>query len=132
MSNHRNTSKELRDLGLFSGSDLFMRGGHQIINRNLANARAKRKAAPWATNDDEVQKILLRAFPKLARDEKQRKRAGRWLRIIHLFYRSGMSSGEVAAELKETPYRIRDTLRGIRHVAAGGRYDRSCAGRKRG
>lgn len=75
MSNRRNTSRQLRDLELFSGNDQFMQNGHQIINSNRANAGPRRKNAAWAASDAEVQALLANAFPKWKTDENQRKKS---------------------------------------------------------
>ena len=119
MNNLRDTSRELRLSGLFSGSDPFMKNGHQIINSNRAYAGPRRKKAKWAYDDAAVQKLLLRAFPKLSMDKKHRERAGRWARLIQLYYRSGLSSGAVATEMKISRENVRGLLRSIRRAAAG-------------
>jgi hypothetical protein len=118
MSNLRNTSKELRDLG-FSGTDQFMQGGHQIINSNRANAGPKRKNADWAKSDKIVQTLLLRVFPKLMTDEKQRERAGLWMRVIQLYYRAGYSFGDTAAEMGVKLKFVRNVLQKIAYVRHG-------------
>lgn len=119
MSNLRDTSQELRNTGLFSGSDLFMRNGHQIINSNRAFAGPRRKKAKWAYNDEAVQKLLLRVFPKLSMNRLQRERAGRWVRVIQLFYRSGMTRGAIAEEMKLGLNTVHQLLNHIRRAAAG-------------
>ena len=119
MSNHRNTWKQLRKLGIFAGSDAFMQGGHQIINSNRANAGPARKNSEWAKSDKIVQNLLFNIFPKLAKNENQRKRAGKWLRIIQLYHRSGFSAGDVAAEMKITRTSVKGILRHIRLALKG-------------
>jgi hypothetical protein len=119
LSNLRDTSQELRNSGMFSGSDHFMSAGHQIINSNRAYAGPRRKKARWAYRDESVQQLLLRAFPKLATDKKHRERAGRWARVIQLYYRYGLSYGAVAAEMKTSTKYVRTLLRNIRRAAAG-------------
>lgn len=121
MSNRRNTSRQLRDLELFSGNDQFMQNGHQIINSNRANAGPRRKNAAWAASDAEVQALLANAFPKWKTDENQRKRAGRWARVIHLYFRSGMSYGDVAAEMNLPKRHVEYLVRSIYRVHAGRR-----------
>jgi hypothetical protein len=123
LSNLRDTFQELRDIG-FSGSDQFMNRGHRIINSNRAFAGPKRRKAKWAMNDDAVQALLLQTFPKLETSESQRRRAGRWARIIQLYYRLGLSYGHTAAEMKVTTRYVRTLLRNIRRAAA----KRPCAG----
>ena len=132
MSNRRNTSRQLRDLELFSGNDQFMQNGHQIINSNRANAGPRRKNAAWAASDAEVQKLLQARFPKLKIDENQRKRAGRWVRVIHLYFRSEMSVGDVAKEIGMTRRNTDKLIRRIRMAQIGLRTDGSGAYRRHG
>jgi len=112
---------------MFSGSDHFMAAGHQIINSNRAYAGPKRREDKWAYDDEAVRIVLYQAFPKLLTDKKQRERAGRWARIIQLYFRSGMSGGSVAHEMKINLERVRRFLKSMRHVAAG----RTCNGAKK-
>src|SRR5208282_1960773 len=130
MSNHRDTSRQLRNLKIFSGNDQFMQNGHQIINRNLANAGAPRKNADWAKDDKSVQALLKRVFPKCASDPEQRKRAGRWIRIIHLHYRSGLSYGDTAAEMGVTVATVRSALQHMRRAVKGFPCNRSIKSKK--
>ncbi len=109
-----------------------MQGGHQIINSNLAGRTGtKRKDAKWIKSDKAVRQLLLRVFPKLETDEKQRERAGRWSRVIHLFYRLGMSYRDVAAEMNEKTSVVRCLLRSVRRAASGQSCNRSGRIRKR-
>lgn len=119
MNNHRDTFKELRDLNIFSGSDSFMQGGHQIINSNRAGAGGKRKNSDWARSDKKVQELLFFVFPKLKENNEQRNRASRWARVIQLHYRLGLSYGDTAAEMgvktsvvKSITQRMRRALKG--------------------
>ena len=54
----------------------------------------------WALDDEKVKELIKCRFPKAATDPKQRKLAARMLRLIHLYYRVGSTSGAVAEELK--------------------------------
>jgi hypothetical protein len=114
MSNHRNTSRELRHI--FSGSDTFMQDGHQIINSNRAYAGPKRKDSPWASDDKTVQELLKTVFPKLEDNKRQRDRAGRWMRVIQLHFRSGFSYGDTAEEMGEELYTIRNIISRMRRA----------------
>ena len=119
MSNHRNTSQQLRELKIFSGSDHFMMSGHQIINSNRSHAGPTRKDATWAKDDEAVQKILRSVFPKVDTDMSQRERAGKWVRVIHLYFRSGMSFGDTAEEMGAKPKFVRNVLQKINYVRKG-------------
>ena len=52
----------------------------------------EREAPAWAIDDQKIQAILLRSFPNLKTPEsKDAERAGRWMRVIHLYFRMGMT-----------------------------------------
>jgi hypothetical protein len=111
------TSKQLaRSL---DQNDGFKQGGHQIVH-----ARTYRRKTPsWAYNDSEIQKVLLRAFPKLAIDDRQRDSAGRWGLVIHLYFRLGYTRGQIAEELDSTVERVKSYIRSIYRVSKGRRAD---------
>jgi hypothetical protein len=100
---------------IFEGSDPFMGGGHQIVKLR----RRKRIVPEWTGSNKEVRKVLLRSFPKLATDSKQRASAARWARIIHLFFRLRYTYRQTAAELEAKPESVRAMIMGIKRVAAG-------------
>jgi hypothetical protein len=100
------------------GSEAFM-SGHQI-----RKIRTREKQIPsWTLRDKDVQKIILRAFPNMKTNKTARKRAGRWARIIYLYYRSHMTSSQISAELGETINQTKMTLKAIRRVWHGKRAD---------
>jgi len=83
----------------------------------------KRKVPAWTVNDKEVQKVLLRAFPKLATDDRQRESAGRWTMVVHLYFRLGYTRGQIAEELDTTTERVKGYIRSIYRVSKGYRAD---------
>lgn len=96
-------------------NDSFVAGGHEI-----KKIRTRKKDVPaWALNNKKVQELLLRVFPKLRTDPKQRRRAARWAAAIHLFYRVGMTHSQIAAELKTKSVRIKLVLQHIRWSVRG-------------
>lgn len=113
------------------GDDGFM-NAHQI-----KKIRTREREVPaWTLNDEEVRKVLLRAFPGLRHNRTPvnkragrsrqanrslAQRAGRWTRILHLYYRVQMSNSQVAKEMGETLNAIKMTLKSIRRVARGRR-----------
>jgi hypothetical protein len=98
------------------GDDGFM-AGHQI-----KKIRTREREIPeWTLSDEQVQKVLLRAFPGFRKNPNVAKRAGRWVRIIHLYYRVQMSNSQVAKEMGESLNAVKMTLKGIRRVAKGRR-----------
>ena len=103
------------------GNDGFM-SAHQI-----KKIRTREREIPeWTLNDKEVQKVLLRSFPALRTNNKAAIRAGRWMRLIHLYYRVQMSNSQVAKEMDMTLNAVKMTLKGIRRVAQGRRFDNRC------
>ena len=118
MNNARDTFGELR--GVIDSNDPFMTSGHQIAK---IREREHRALPECFESDEKIQELLIKVFPKLKTDSKQRKRAGRWAVVIQMYYRSGLSREHVAAELGVTPNVIHCTLKGIRRVLAGRRAD---------
>lgn len=118
MKNLRDTTGELLDFG-FSLSDHFIKG-HQIINSDHANRGGlKRKNSEWAKSDEKVRKMLTHSFPHLSTNFKQRHRAGIWLRVIHLYFRMGLSYSTVAKEMRLRKKKVRDLLQSIHRAAEG-------------
>jgi hypothetical protein len=114
------------------GSDNFMTG-HRIIKSKGRTRNASRIAPEWARSDVEVRKVLLRSFPKLETDSKQRGRAARWASVIHLYFRMQESYLEIAQELEITPTAVKFLIRSIKRVAAGKSANGSgLHGRRRG
>lgn len=102
------------------GNDPFLSGGHQIIK-----VRKREKVIPlWALSDTLTRKFLIEVFPNLKTSEKQRKKAGRWARAIHLYYRLGMPHNQVAEEMPIGYGALRSLLRNIRRAANGLTSDR--------
>jgi hypothetical protein len=98
-------------------NDPFMTRGHQIIK--IRRGWRKKQVPEWATNDKSVQALVLRSFPKLKTDDKQRRRAGIWVRVINLYFRMGWTRGQIAEELGTTSEIIKYTIRRIRRVSEG-------------
>lgn len=97
------------------GSDTFMNRGHQI-----KKVRGREKEIPaWALSDEETRKIMLKAFPKLLTDPKQRKSAARWAAVVHLFYRMNMSKSGVAHELKIRRTNVNRIVQRLKDHASG-------------
>ncbi len=108
---------ELRES--FDGSDPFMTKGHQIIK--IRKGWRKKQIPEWATSDKAIQKLVLRSFPKLKTNDKQRQAAGKWVHVINLYFRMGWTRGQAAEEMHLTPKQVKDLIQSIRRVAAGQR-----------
>lgn len=105
----------------FDGSDPFISQGHQIIKSAGATRHATRlsKVPEWARDDGKVQALLLRSFPKLKEDPRQRTRAARWALVINLYYRMGCTQNHIAEEMKISPQVVNQLLVRINRVATG-------------
>ncbi len=102
---------------ILDGDDPFMVGGHQ-----KSSLRKKERIVPeWTKNDKKVREVLLRSFPKLRTDPKQRRQAARWARIIHLYFRMQYTYRQVADELDMPLKAMESMIRSIKRVAAGKR-----------
>src|SRR5712692_8008250 len=102
----------------FGGDSQFMRS-HEI-----KKIRTREREIPaWTNNNTEVQKVLLRAFPKWRTNYRQSQQAGRWARIIHLYFRVQLSTRHVALDLRIKPKNVELMVASIRRVARGRRAD---------
>jgi hypothetical protein len=114
MPDRLSTSKELASaLGGGSGA------GYQIVKFR----RPRKKYPDWVNSNEKITEILLRAFPLMHSRPKQRERAGRWARVIYLFFRRQWTRGQIAEEMGLTYGHVNTMILGIKRVAAGRRYD---------
>ena len=60
----------------------------------------EREIPEWTLIDTEVRRVLYTAFPKLDTNVNQRNSAGKWARIIYLYYRMRLPRQIVAKELR--------------------------------
>lgn len=89
-------NKDLRQLRKsMDGSDPFMSGGHQII----ITRKGRRRSVPdWAEDDAKLREILIRVFPSMMTNTRQRARAGTWARVAYLYYRANRTSSDIAED----------------------------------
>jgi hypothetical protein len=114
--------KQLRER--FDGDDLFVAGGHSV--GGVAGTRHQERifnTPAWVNDNTQIRSLLLKVFPKLETDEKQRMRASKWLLIIYLYFRRGLTSSRIALELKTTDKAVRNIIYCIRRAAKGLRTD---------
>ena len=96
------------------GDDSFM-SAHQI-----KKIRTRERVIPlWTLNDKEVQRVVSISFPDWRKNRVSKARAGRWTRIIHLYYRMQLSNSQVAKEMGMTINATKMALKIIRRVASG-------------
>jgi len=102
-----------------------MDGNDNFMNAfQIKKIRTRERVIPaWTLNDKEVQKILSRVFPKLKTHSASKKAAGRWARVIHLYYRMQMANSQVAKEMGMNLNTLKMVLKGIRRIAKGWRAD---------
>lgn len=105
-----NDLKKFREAGV----DAFT-GGFQV----RAPRSYARKPQIWANSTLEIQKVLLTAFPTQATNPKQRTRAGRWLRVIHLYHRLGYTRAQVAADMTISSEQVKAIVRAITRTRKG-------------
>jgi hypothetical protein len=96
------------------GNDNFMEG-HQIKTIRTRT----REIPPWTLNDAEVQKVVMRSFPDWRKNRRHTAGAGRWVRIIQLYYRMQMPIHMVAKEMEVTLGTAKNLLLHIRRVSQG-------------
>jgi hypothetical protein len=102
------------------GSDPFVSGGHRIIKIRTATPRV---IPDWTRNDKEVRKVLLRSFPKLNEDPIHRSQAARWTRVLHLYFRMGLTRGQISKEMKLSASQVNSFILTLKRVGAGHRAD---------
>jgi hypothetical protein len=94
-------------------------GGYQILKIK----RPRKDTPAWVNSDLKIQKLLLRAFPLMNTNLLQRERAGRWVRIIYLYFRQKWSRGQIAEEMKLSYSTVKGVIRSVKRVAEGKRAD---------
>jgi hypothetical protein len=114
------TNEELRTK--VDGDDPFFEG-HGIVKPRRGNAGDRtgipRTCPEWALDNTKIQKILLLSFPKLTTDGKQRASAGRWARVIQLYFKSQMTHGQIASEMGLSLNNVKMIVRAIKLASKG-------------
>lgn len=108
--------EELR--GILDSSDPFMTSGHRILKIK----RPKKKSPPWVRNNESIKKFLIRVFPHM-QEFSQRVRAGKWIRVMYLYYNQNWSRGQIAAELHMTYTAVDSLIRSLKRASKGLRTD---------
>ncbi len=111
---------------IFDAQDPFVQRGHQVLKPRLGS----HNSPEWTENNKIVGAVLLRSFPHM-RDRTSKKypqhdmKARRWLRVINLYFRLGMTEKQVAEEPSNvdwglTPKKVKSLAYAIER--AGERY----------
>jgi hypothetical protein len=104
--------------GIVDAGESFSRS-HGVVSPRTY----KRETPEWSLNKHAIRVLLLRAFPKLATEDRQRDSAARWATVIHLYFRMGYTRGQIAEELDTTTERVKGVIRSIYRVSEGRRAD---------
>lgn len=123
-NNLRPTQQELARL--IDGKEQFMRSGHQI----LVERKHKRSIPEWAKSNARIREVLLRSFPGFQKNKNQAARAGRWTRVIQLYFRMGRTHGQIAEEMNLTYKQAHNLIDRIRYAGKG--FSASGQGRRLG
>ncbi len=73
------------------------------------HASRMKRVPVWALDDEKIKELIRRCFP----NPNQRTKAGRMIRIIYLYYRTGLTAAGVAEELKMSVRAVEESLRRI-------------------
>lgn len=98
----------------FDANDHFM-SGHGVVKARTY----KRKTPTWVFDDQKVQGLILRSFPKAKSSKTQREGAARWAAVIHLYFRLGYTASQVADEINSTTTKVEFVVRSIYRVSKG-------------
>jgi hypothetical protein len=102
----------------FDGADSFVAGGHAVRGGGFTRHAERLAHIPaWANDDVFVRKLLLKVFPKLATDQKQRDRAGTWFRVIVMYYRLGYTHLRISQETGWTHTKVESLIRNIKRAS---------------
>jgi hypothetical protein len=103
------------------GNEPFMTNGHSVLDTRGTTQNPKRVSQnpDWTKSDAKIRELLLTVFPKMHTDRAQRRRAGRWFRIIYLYYRANLPASRVGGNMHISRERIKRFLRSINRVANG-------------
>ena len=120
---NKRTNAQLRRL--LDSDDSFLSRGHQIIKIR----RHQHKRPEWTKHENQIRGLILLAFPRCEDNDeagkRQRVRAGRWARVIQLYYAMGYTYSQVAEEMGTTSNRVRNLIRHIVNVSRGKRANGS-------
>lgn len=103
---------------VMDGSEGFI-SGHGIVKARTY----KRNVPKWALSDSSIRKVVLRAFPRMATDPRQRDAAARWAAVIHLYFRMGYTRSQIAEEIGSSTQKVHGVIRSILRVSKGLRAD---------
>jgi hypothetical protein len=71
----------------------------------------------WASDDSKLRDLLLRAFPRLHTDQKQKLGAARWLKVVTLHYRLRWTESQIAEEMELTISAFRSMVARMKRTA---------------
>jgi hypothetical protein len=99
--------------------DQFQKG-HLVRGAPKSSWRKRAGNIPaWALDNESIKQLLLKIFPKMNSNRRQRDSAGRWAAVIHLYFRAARPALEVADTLKIPEKKVYDTVLRIKRAAKG-------------
>jgi hypothetical protein len=117
-----NLSERIDSRDLFMSNHSVRSGGQGAV----ASAERRTNSPKWARTDGGIRDVIRRAFPHFETNERQRKFAARWARVIYLYFRVGYTYSQIAEEMnihspsKKRPYRaVERLIEHIQNVAKG-------------
>lgn len=111
-----NTREQKKEFSKISAEFEARTNGFQITEDGVG---CKKEIPKWVFLKEEVQKVLLTAFPKLHTEPRQRKKAGRWAQVIDMYYIQGMTAEEVAEEINQSRIIVKRLIISISRVSKG-------------
>lgn len=113
---------DLRQIrGKIDSDDPFF-PGHGIKtggSQGSRHARRIQSTPAWTKSDTKIRALLLKVFPKLGSDERQRERAARWTRVIYLYFRAGMTYSQIAEDMCISRNAAHELIKGIQRSSRG-------------
>ncbi|VVB52924.1 Uncharacterised protein [uncultured archaeon] len=97
------------------GSDNFVIGSRVMKTAGATRHAERMRTVPvWALDDEKIKAYVQHRFPNMSSDKDQQQLAARTVRAIYLYYRSGLTEGQVAHELGTSVSAARQLLYRIR------------------
>jgi hypothetical protein len=100
---HGNDFKRLHMLGF----------NEDKISFQLIRPHRRSHISDWANDNSFLRKLIIRSFPNIT-NAAVRNRAGRWLRVIKMFWVQQMSRGEISLELGQNYNTVSCLIKAIR------------------
>lgn len=109
---------QLTQFGEPKNDELYKVGLDKMFH--IVKVRTHDEVIPeWAVDDEEIKKLLLRAFPNLVRSETQRQRASVWAQFIYLYFKLKYTDGQIADVMNISLIKVCNIRDRVYRVKAG-------------